>query len=57
MSKGSHHEAIRIANMIVGYARITNEGTILSIYIKSGTQQRLFLPEDGVLGIIVGEEE
>ena len=53
----SHHEAVRIANMIVGYARITNEGTILSIYIKSGTQQRLFLPENGVLGIIVGEEE
>ena len=57
MSEGSHHEAVRIGNMIVGYARITNKGTILSIYIKSGTQRCLFLPENSVLGIIVGEEE
>ena len=55
--EGSHHEAIRIGNIIVGYARVTNKGTILSMYIKSSTQRSLFLPEDGVLGIIVGEEE
>ena len=53
----SHHEPIKIGNLYVGYARITNEGVILSIYIKTKSQHRLFLPEEGVLGIIVREEE
>ena len=51
MSKGSHHERIYGigGNMDIGYIRIRNDGTILSIWIDH--MQTLFVPENQ------GEEE
>jgi len=44
----SHHVNIRIGGVpgeIVGHARITNDGEILSIWISTDVQKKLFLPE------------
>jgi len=58
MAEGSHHEAIRVGNMIVGHARITNDGTILSIWINTDRQRMLFLPEHPeLIKDLIGEEE
>lgn len=46
MAQGSHHEQIKIGGQYVGYARITNDGEILSIYIKTNEQRMLFLREE-----------
>ena len=46
MAEGSHHETIKIGENTVGFARITNSGRILSIYINTDVQRMLFLPED-----------
>ena len=44
MSKGSHHECIRVGDRIVGHIRVTNSGKILSVWFKEPYNQ-LFLPE------------
>ena len=46
MSKGSHHIQIYIDGPLghIGHARITNDGVILSIWIKD--QQQLFVPDN-----------
>ena len=54
MTEGSHHESIKIGNIYVGFATITNSGTILSIYINTDRQQMLFLPE---YAILLGDEQ
>jgi len=50
----SHHRKLTIDGIDVGHVRITNTGTILSVWIKTDTQQMLFLPEHPIL---LGEEE
>ena len=50
----SHHRKLTIDGIDVGHVRITNSGTILSVWIKTDTQQMLFLPEYPDL---LGEEE
>jgi len=50
----SHHRPIMVDGVKVGHVRITNSGTILSVWIKTDTQQMLFLPEHPIL---LGEEE
>ncbi len=54
---GSHHESVKISGIYVGHARITNDGTILSIWIKHGKQQMLFIPEHPELVEKLLEEE
>ena len=44
MTEGSHHEAIRVGNRIVGHIRVTNSGKILSVWFAEPYNQ-LFLPE------------
>ena len=46
MAEGSHHEQIKIGNIYVGTARVTNSGRILSMWINTNMQKMLFLPED-----------
>ena len=45
----SHHVNIRIGGVpgeIVGHARITNDGEILSIWIDTKVQRTLFIPDN-----------
>jgi len=55
----SHHKPIYIyiqgEQVKVGHVRITNTGTIMSVWISNDVQQMLFLPEHPVL--TQGEEE
>ena len=52
----SHHVDIYIGDSLNsdGYVRIRNDGTVLSIWIKTVKQQMLFVPEHPEL---IGEEE
>ena len=58
MAEGSHHKFIYAwimgEQVRVGHLRITNTGTVLSVWIDNDVQQMLFLPEHPVL---IGEEE
>jgi hypothetical protein len=45
MAQGSHHERLQIGGFFVGYARVRNDGTVLSIWISTDNQQMLFVPE------------
>jgi hypothetical protein len=42
----SHHRCIEIDGIVVGHVRITNAGEVLSIWISTEVQQKLFLPEE-----------
>jgi hypothetical protein len=53
----SHHRSIMVDGVKVGHVRITNSGIILSIWIKTDNQQMLFIPEDGPIDRLIGEEE
>ena len=47
----SHHVSIRMGGVpgeIIGHARITNRGHIISIWIKTDKQQMLFFPEQPI---------
>jgi hypothetical protein len=45
MAKGSHHKRIEIDGVDVGYVRIRNDGTVLSVWISTEHQKTLFVPE------------
>lgn len=55
----SHHKNIYTyiqgEQVKVGHVRITNTGTIMSVWISNDVQQMLFLPEHPEL--VQGEEE
>jgi len=45
MAEGSHHKRIEIDGVDVGYVRIRNDGTVLSVWISTENQKMLFVPE------------
>ncbi len=53
----SHHRKLTIDGIDVGHVRITNSGTILSVWIKTDKQQMLFLPEHREDMLLLEEEE
>ena len=54
----SHHRNISIGETVIGHVRITNDGTILSIWINTNRQRMLFHPEHPeLIQDLIGEEE
>jgi hypothetical protein len=56
----SHHQRIYLSagELDIGYVRITNDGTILSIWIQTDRQRMLFKPEHPeLIEMLIGEEE
>lgn len=45
MGQGSHHKRIEIDGVDVGYVRVRNDGTVLSVWISTEHQKMLFVPE------------